>query len=104
MEIVVRGHVAYRRRNMNEVDEELLIEVQLVHLLPFRAQVDAILDDNQGHQVVPEDQHIMGMVRDEEDNITHRKVCSTNQCDLVDVFPKKKSFFVLSFCFAYTHT
>lgn len=105
-EIVEPGHGVYHRLIMNEAAELLIIEVQLVHQLQCQVQVDVIRDANQGHQVVLEDQHIMGMARDEGNNIIHRKVCSTNQCDLeilLTYFTKRKSnFCVVVFRFVHT--
>lgn len=104
MEIVVLGREVYHRHITNEVDECWTVAV-MRQAHRQRHQVDVIPDVNRGRQVVLEDQHIMGMVKDEELNITHRKVCSTNQCDLSEVFPQKKrekertmknNYFVLS--------
>lgn len=93
MVIVAQGHEVYHHLIMNEEDELLIGGVPLAaQLLQRLVLVDEIPDANQGHQVVLEDQHIMGMVKG-EGNITHRKVCSTNQCDL-EVFSKKEKHFL----------
>lgn len=91
--IAVPGHVAYPRLITNEADDRWIVEWLLAHRRQHQAPVLEIPDANHGHRVVLEDQHIMGMVRDEGHNITHRKVCSTNQCDLVDVLIRNKTQF-----------
>lgn len=66
------------------VAEEALVVVAVVVVVVAHH----ILDDRLVRHVV---QHIMGTVRAEGNNIIHRKVCSTSQCDHDRTFPKFKS-------------
>lgn len=117
MEIVVLVQEVYHRRIMKElvvlkvvvvvvvVDVMLVVKVGEVtvvvavvvvcHPVVVVDVIRTILDD---HLVRLEDLHIMGTVRAEGNNITHRKVCSTNQCDL-ETIPNLCFFAAFNFCY-----
>lgn len=102
MVIVIRqDHVVYRHRSMNALECQKVHEA--VRWRPVVVQGSAVVvypqittkvvvvvvvavdeEDNIqiGRLVVHVDRYIMGMVRAEGNNIIHRKVCSTSQCDL----------------------
>lgn len=92
MDTVVPVHEVYLHHFMNGhvVVKEVVVvvEVDIAVICPKAVvvQIMVAVDDHQPIQVVLQivqgDRHIMGTEKAEGNNITHRKVCPTSQCEL----------------------